>query len=76
MTKKITWDEFRETGLLLIINQFLHIFGLAIVVEIGDDGGISTVYPARVSFRGFDEKSTEQAYQRVSKYIADNSDYL
>jgi hypothetical protein len=33
MTKK-EWSEFRSTGLLLFINQILHVFGWAIVFEI------------------------------------------
>ena len=51
LTKK-TWNEFRSTGLLVFVNTFLHIFGWAIVVELGDDGK-ETVYPYRTRFRGF-----------------------
>ena len=55
MIDKKTWDEFRSTGLLLFVNTMLHIFGWAIVVKYDDDDSI-TAYPARVKFRGFDEK--------------------
>lgn len=34
------------------------------------------VYPARVKFRGFDEKSNTEGYINVSKYINDNSTEL
>ncbi len=72
---KKTWKEFRETGLLLIINQILHIFGWAIVYILEDDK-ILEVYPARVKFRGFKEDSTERAYIKVSQYMKDNAEEL
>lgn len=82
MIDKKTWQEFRDTGLLLIINQFLHIFGWAIVVDYKeydkniDSGIVKEVYPARVKFRGFDEKSTEESYIKISKYMNENSEKL
>lgn len=75
MVTEKSWDEFRETGLLLIINQVLHIFGWAIVVEMEEDK-VTRVYPARVKFRGFGEKSTEKAYKNVSKYMVENCETL
>lgn len=74
--KEITWEEFRETGLLLLVNQFLHIFGIAIVVQTGEDGEGMKVYPARVPFRGFKESSTEKAYTRISKYMKERGEEL
>ena len=71
MVTKKSWDEFRETGLLLIINQILHIFGWVIVV-VEDESNVIEVYPARVKFRGFGEKSTEDAYKKVSAYMIDH----
>ena len=68
-----TWDEFRETGLLLIVNQLLHVFGWAIVVSIDAAGYVKDAYPARVRFRGFDEKSTTAAYRKVSGYMVDHA---
>ena len=75
MVNKKEWEEFRSTGLVLIINQILHIFGWALVFEIENDE-VKSVYPARVKFRGFDEKSTEEAYKKVSKYMVDNAKEL
>jgi hypothetical protein len=75
MIKRKNWEEFRKTGLLLIINQTLHIFGWALVCEIENEVIVS-VYPARVKFRGFGEKSTEDAYKKISQYMADNSKEL
>ncbi len=75
MVTKKGWSEFRSTGLVLIINQILHIFGWALVFEIEKDE-IKNVYPARVKFRGFDNKSTDEAYQKLSKYMLDNAKEL
>ena len=69
------WKEFQETGLLLIINQILHIFGWAIVMEM-KDGIVIKVYPARVKFRGFGEKSIDKAYEKVTRYMVDNAEEL
>jgi hypothetical protein len=75
MVTKKEWPEFRSTGLVLIVNQILHIFGWALVFEIENDK-IKNVYPARVKFRGFDNKSTDEAYQKLSKYMLDNAKEL
>lgn len=77
MITEKTWEEFRSTGLLLLVNQFLHIFGWSIVIQVLDkEQGISRVYPARVKFRGFDENSTSDAYKKVSKFMDENSKEL
>lgn len=73
MIKRKSWKEFRESGLLFITNQFLHIFGYALVYSFDDNGEIEEVYPARVKFRGFGEKQIEEGYQKISKYMADNA---
>ena len=73
MVTRKTWNEFRETGLFLLVNQFLHIFGWTLVVEIAEDGEVTECYPARTKFRGFGEKSISAAYQKVSKYMVDNA---
>jgi len=82
MVKKKTWKEFRDSGLLWWINMILHTLGWAIVFDYSDydkeknDGTIKEVYPARVKFRGFDEKSNTEGYQRISKYIKKNAKQL
>lgn len=68
MVERISWDEFRETGLLLFVNSFLHIFGLSIVVEI-QDGAVVNAYPARCRFRGFDTGTVEKAHGQLAEYI-------
>jgi hypothetical protein len=76
MITKKSWEEFRKTGLVLIINQILHIFGWAIVFEVDDNNKITDVYPARVKFRGFSNDSTSESYTKVTKYMRDNINSL
>jgi hypothetical protein len=83
MVEKKEWSEFRNTGLLLLINQVLHVFGWAIVIEVehpeetdkvlGLEEKIVAVYPARVKFRGFDNDSVTKAYRKISEYMNDNA---
>jgi len=75
MVKEKSWKEFRSTGLLLIANQILHVFGWAIVCEFNGEE-VQRVYPARVKFRGFTDKTVSSAYEKVSKFMVDNSDEL
>ena len=76
MVDKKNWDEFRKTGLILIINQILHIFGWSLVFELNKEGEITDVYPARVNFRGFDESSTTESYAKLTKYMNEESSNL
>lgn len=76
MVEPKTWDEFRDTGLLTITNQILHIFGWAIVVQYDIKGDVKSAYPARVKFRGFDGASTINAYKKISKYMVENAETL
>lgn len=73
MITEKSWEEFRDSGLLFITNQFLHIFGYALVYEFDDNEEISKVYPARVKFRGFGGKQIEEGYQKISKYMKENA---
>lgn len=75
MVTKKTWAEFRATGLLLFINQILHVFGWAICFEIENDQ-VKNVYPARVKFRGFNNKDVGESYIKISEYMKDNVDEL
>lgn len=75
MLNKKGWDEFRNTGLVLIINQILHIFGWALVFELEGDK-VKDIYPARVKFRGFDGDCVDEAYKKVSNYLKENIDDL
>jgi len=75
MIDKRTWEEFRETRFLQFANTLLHVFGWAIVLNM-KDGVVIDVYPARVKFRGFDEKSNTEMYIRLSEYMAKNGEIL
>jgi hypothetical protein len=70
MTKK-EWSEFRSTGLLLFINQILHVFGWAIVFEM-DGETVKSVFPARVKFRGFDGSDVSESYSKITEYLMNN----
>lgn len=76
MIDEKTLEEFQSTGLLLFINQILHVFGWALVLEVDDDGNFIRVFPARTKFRGFDQKSVSKSYIKISKYIKKNSEVL
>lgn len=77
MVNKRSWEEFRNNGLLLFINQILHIFGWAICFEFDENtGDLKEVYPARVRFRGFSSTAVSEAYKNLSKFLRDNSDDL
>jgi hypothetical protein len=76
MVKEKSWKEFRDFGLLWWINTILHMFGWAIVYNFNDNEEIVDVYPARVKFRGFQEKNVTEGYQKVSKYLQENIDDL
>lgn len=69
-----SWDEFRNTGLVQITNQFLHIFGWALTYA--KDGDELRVFPARVRYRGFDEGSQTRAYEKLQKYMIENAETL
>ena len=75
MIDKKSWDEFRDCKMLWWINMILHTFGWAIVTEIHDDK-IINAYPARVKFRGFDEKNNTEGYIGVSQYLVNNAKEL
>jgi hypothetical protein len=77
MVTKKSWEEFRTTGLVLFINNILHVFGWAIVFEVEKDTEtVTAVYPARVKFRGFGNEDTTESHQKIAKWISDNSDDL
>jgi len=81
MVENRSWQEFRETGLLLLVNQFLHIFGWALVADVEKDEEdkfvlANSCYPARTGFRGFSEKYTSEAYKKISRYMVNNANTL
>lgn len=75
MIEEKSWKEFRDSGLLWMVNTTLHMFGWALVAEF-DEGVLTRVYPARVGFRGFSENINTDGYIKVSKYLKDNIDEI
>jgi hypothetical protein len=64
------WEEFRETGLSVFVNSFLHIFGWCIVCELEEGSrAVVRVFPAKTKARGFFEGVYDAAYEKVSKFI-------
>lgn len=76
MVQKITWDEFSTSGLLPFVNTFLHIFGIALILEQDHVGNVFNCYPAKVNWRGFNEEIMSEAYKKLSNYMLDNCDSI
>ena len=77
MVNQRSWKEFRETGLLFLVNQFLHIFGWSIVMKYSEEKDyLLDVFPARVKFRGFGQESIDKGYRRISTYMKNNAETL
>ena len=71
MVDSITWEEFRDSGALWYVNRLLHLFGLAICLEI-EDGKVVKAYPAKCKYRGFSADCEEEGYAKLTKYISKN----
>jgi len=77
MVERKTWEEFRDCKMLWWINMILHTFGWAIVVDIETETGkVVDSYPARVKFRGFEDKYNTSGYIGVSQFMKDNAEEL
>ena len=73
---KKTWAEFQKTGLVWFVNRILHVFGWVIVLNCEADGSIAEVYPARVKYRGFETDAEERGYEKIARFMRDNSEAL
>lgn len=78
--EKSTWDEFRKTGLFMLVNTILHVFGWALCVEVEYDkekqietGPVTSVFPARVKFRGFSEDDQTEMHERIANYLSETA---
>jgi hypothetical protein len=72
MTKKLKWEEFRNSGLLWFINNILHLFGRAICFDYNKNKKLKEVYFARCKFRGFDEKTVTKGFINLTNFIEKN----
>lgn len=61
--------EFRESGLLWFINMQLHAFGVALSVDIDEDGNETSLKPNRTIFRGFSEECNSEGYKKVTTFM-------
>lgn len=75
MVEKRTWKEFRDSGLLWFVNRIIHVFGWALVLEVDEDDNdkVTKAYPARVKFRGFNEKTESNNFIAMSKLMVNNA---
>jgi hypothetical protein len=71
-----TWEEFKDTGLLLMINQLLQFFGWSIMYRYDEDMNIIEVIPIRTKFRGYSDKSILDANKKFIAYMQANTDTL
>lgn len=77
MTKEVSIEEFRNTGLPLYINQILHIFGYAIGFDIDENTKEAIrMFPLRVKFRGFSQDVIERNYEKLNRYMKENAQEL
>lgn len=64
-----TWEEFRDSGFLWLVNSFLQLFGWTIVIDMKRH----CAYPARTKFRGFLQSTNDEGYFKVTKFMADHA---
>ena len=70
------WKEFQNAGLLHFVNEFLHIFGYAIIIDKDNHGKVLDVYPEKVNYTGFSEKSNEEAYIKIADFMKNNANRI
>ena len=69
--QNIPLQQFLDSGLLPLINEFLHIFGFALAYDC-DANGVpedNSLRPVRTTFRGFSESSQTKAYAKITAYM-------
>lgn len=75
--EELSWEEFRNSGLLWFVNRILHLFGRAICLdyekdEKGSPTKVKRVYFARCRFRGFDEKTINRGFKNLTNFLETN----
>lgn len=76
MLDQKTWKEFQSTGLLWLVNTFLHTFGWTLMAQVDDDGNIIGGVPCRTDFRGFTTDINDEGYLKVTDWLKENIDML
>ena len=70
--KEISGKEFRESGMLWLINGILHNFGMAITWNPDTD----EIKPAVVRYRGFGLENNDDGYKKVANYMKEHAEEL
>ena len=76
MLDQKTWEEFQSTGLLWLVNTFLHTFGWTIMTQVDDDGNVIGGVPCRTDYRGFTTDINDEGYLKVTDWLKENIDML
>ncbi len=76
MIERRTWEEFRETGLVKIINVIIRAFGWSIYYEYTNDKKFVQVYPIRCKHMRLGDASMTKAYLNLAKWMNENSEEL
>ena len=76
MIERMDLKEFKDTGMLWYINQQLHLFGMALVIEEDENGMLKELYPAKCKFRGFSNSVSDKGYRKLTEYMVENSEDL
>ena len=76
MLDQKTWEEFQSTGLLWLVNTFLHTFGWTLMAQVDDDGNIIGGVPCRTDYRGFTIDINDEGYLKVTDWLKENIDML
>ena len=64
------WKNFRNTGLLWFVNRILHVWGIAIVLEMDENENVISAQPELVDAIGFSRESEVNGYLRLRGYAA------
>lgn len=76
MIEDMNLDNFRDSGALWWVNRQLHLFGMALAVDVDDKGHSYNLRPVWCKFRGFDEEHETMGFEKLTRYFADNGDVL
>lgn len=76
MLDEKSWEEFQNSGLLWLVNTFLHVFGWALLVKVDDDGNFCGCAPCRTDYRGFTTEVNDEGYLKITDWLKENIDAL
>lgn len=75
--KEKSWDDFRKSGALWMVNNLLQVFGWSIVIEVDQETDtVINVFPGRVKYRGYTLDTSHKNCIRLAAYMKENADDL